>query len=302
MQIEQLYRDYSVQIADETSRHYRHGWVNVACPHCTGNPGFHLGYSIEDNYYRCFRCGWHPVNYTLSKLLHISEADVRTLVRQYGGMVTTKAPTHAPRIKAFKTPVTQSLLPAHAKYLEKRKFDPELIKQQWHIRSTTPVSTVDNINFKHRIFIPIMWDNAMVSYQARDVVGTSTAKYLMCPADRELINCKSILYGAQKHWTDTIICVEGVTDVWRFGVNAVATFGIQYKPVQMHLLARKFKRVVVVFDDDPQAIVQAKRLVAELNFRGTEAAIEQITGDPGDMSQQEADYLVKAILRRFKAM
>jgi len=56
-----------------------------------------------------------------------------------------------------------------------------------------------------------------------------------------------------------------------------------------------FKRIFVVYDDDPQAIVQAKKLIAELMFRGVEAIRVSIVGDPGSMKQDEADYFVKQL-------
>jgi hypothetical protein len=56
---------------------------------------------------------------------------------------------------------------------------------------------------------------------------------------------------------------------------------------------------VIVFDDDPQAIKQAQKLKAELNFCGVKCYIESVTGDPGGMDQDEADHLVKQVTRRF---
>jgi len=103
------------------------------------------------------------------------------------------------------------------------------------------------------------------------------------------------LYGKQEYWTDTGICVEGPTDVWRFGFQAFATSGIKYTPAQVRVIAKTFKRIFVVYDDDPQAVIQAKKLVAELQFRGLKAIRVTIEGDPGSMKQDEADYFVKQL-------
>jgi len=186
--------------------------------------------------------------------------------------------------------------PGHRKYLIRRKFDPDKLEREWGLLGTGPVSRLDRINYSRRILIPIHWDGKLVSFQTRDITGRSELKYLACSLEREKIPHKTILYGKQEAWNDTGICVEGVTDVWRLGPAAFAVFGIEYKPQQVRLIAKTFHRVAVVFDDDPQAVVQADKLVAELRFRGVDAWRVDIVGDPGDMDQDDADYLVREIV------
>ena len=91
--------------------------------------------------------------------------------------------------------------------------------------------------------------------------------------------------------------MEGPTDVWRMGVNSVCTSGIKYTPAQVRILAKNFKRIPVIFDDEPQAIIQANKLVADLKFRGVNSFRVDIKGDPGGLSQSEADYLVKQLIK-----
>ena len=120
---------------------------------------------------------------------------------------------------------------------------------------------------------------------------------MACPKERERIHHKHILYGKQEEWKSTGICVEGITDVWRFGIIAFATFGIEYTPVQLRQIAKTFQRVPVVFDgEESQSIKQANKLVADLKFRGVDAFRVDIDGDPGSMSQEEANYLIKQLI------
>jgi DNA primase len=119
---------------------------------------------------------------------------------------------------------------------------------------------------------------------------------MACPKDRELIPHKEILYGKQEYWKDNAICVEGPTDVWRFGVRSFAVSGIKFTPKQVRVMAKMFKRVAVCFDNDPQALIQANKLVGELKFRGVDAFRVDIEGDPGSMKQEDADYLVKQLI------
>jgi DNA primase len=84
--------------------------------------------------------------------------------------------------------------------------------------------------------------------------------------------------------------------VWRFGKISFCTFGIEYTRQQVRVIAKNFKRVFVAYDDDPQAVKQAKKLIADLKFRGVEAIFIPIVGDPANMSQKEANYLISQFI------
>jgi DNA primase len=168
--------------------------------------------------------------------------------------------------------------------------------------STSPLSSLDKIDYRNRILIPIYWEQEVVSFQARAISNKSKIKYKACPKEREAVPHQEVLYGKLGMGiqpTRTAICVEGVTDVWRLqpftSASVVGVFGIEFSPKQTRLLSRLFDSVVVIFDDDPQAVLQAKRLVSELRFRGTAAYHVAITGDPGGMSWTEAKNLTKQI-------
>lgn len=299
MDIISLYQDYSVNFLTEGNKHCREGWVNTPCPHCTGNEGYHLGYNLDGDYYVCWRCGSHPIPYTISKLIHVPYKEVHDIIKQYGLFISkTKEPVIKIRIKAHKLPSnTIPLAKNHRQYLEGRKFDVDKLEKTFNLLGTGPISKLDGIDYKHRIIMPFIWKGQQVSFDSRDITGKDPARYRACPLDRELIPHKEILYGKEEFWKETGICVEGITDVFRFGVNSFATSGIKYTPYQIVAIKKIFKRVAVCFDDDPQAIVQAKKLVSELRVRGVDAFRIDIVGDPGAMDQSEADYLVKQLMR-----
>ena len=302
MDIIQLYSDYSVNFLTEGHKHCRPGWVNTECPFCTGNPGYHLGFNLNGLFYVCWRRGWHPVVASLSLLLNLPETQVKSLIRKYGLLIPRVKPEEGAHVrlnnKLHKFPShTTPLASNHRKYLEGRNFDPDLIERTWQVVGTGPVSTLDNLNYRHRIVIPFIWNNRQVSFDSRDITGKAMNKYQACPLNRELIPHKSILYGRQDKWTDKGILVEGPTDVWRFGSSSFATSGIKYTPKQVREMARIFKRIAVCCDDDPQALIQANKIVAELKFRGVDAFRVDIEGDPGSMPQDEADYLVKQLIK-----
>ena len=299
MDIIRLYQDYSVDFLTEGHKHCREGWVNTPCPFCAGNPGYHLGYNIDDNYYMCWRCGWHPVAPTIATLLNINEQQARKILRQYGIIVPRLQKQPTTDIKKVEHTFPSGVGPCgtmHDIYLMLRKFDPEKIKKEWNILGTGPISVLDGIDYKFRIMIPFIWNGQQVSFDSRDITGKHPSKYMACPKNHEIIPHKEILYGKQDKWKETGILVEGPTDVWRLGTSSFAVSGIKYTNQQVREIFRVFKRVAVVFDDDPQAVVQANKIVAELKFRGVDAFRVNIVGDPGSMDQAEADYLVKQLI------
>ena len=305
MNITKLYDDFSIPYASSEDRHYRDGWVNVECPFCTGdNPGHHLGWNEDESYFTCWHCGGKRTVPTIAKLLKISEQKAKQIIRQYKGIVKTKQAKVTIRRKAHRLPSnTEPLSARHKNYLIDRGFDADYLEQKYGLLGTGPVSSLDGINYKFRIVAPIYWSGKQVSFQGRDITDRSKLKYITCPKDRELVFHKDILYMNEGSLPSDItvskytgICVEGITDVWRFGDSAFATFGIKYTHAQVRLIASLFKRVAVVFDDESQAIVQANKLVGELKFRGVDAWRVSVDGDPGAMKQTDADSLVKSII------
>jgi len=304
MEIERLFRDFGIEIAPEGNRHYRPGWINIVCPYCTGNPGYHLGFDKTQHYFFCWRCGWHPFLPTISTLLNLNTSETRGLIKKYDlsidftqhskKRIKDRIINHS--VHTFPSNTTKMLEP-HKKYLESRNFDPEKLEVEWGLVGTGPISNLGNLSFARRIIIPIIWERMQVSFTSRDITNKHPIRYLTCPKDSEYIHHKFILYGNQKKWTNSIICVEGPTDVWRLGSMACATFGIKYTNYQISELSERFDNILVYFDDDPQAIQQAEKLVAELTFRGKRARKITLPGDPASLSQDDADYLVKQFIQ-----
>ena len=299
MNIIQLYKDFNVPFATEGHKHCREGWVNTTCPFCTGNPGMHLGYNMADDFYVCWRCGWKATHKALALLIHVSEKEAKEIARKYGGKshVNSAVTVKVGQKKFRLPPSTAPMNDRHKRYLTKRKFDPEVIEKIWDVQGTGPISLMDGISFSHRLVIPIYWEDRIVSFQTRDITAKHSLRYITCPEQRERIKHKHIFYQAiPTKDSDACICVEGVTDAWRFGYGAIATFGIKYTKYQVREISKRFKKVFVVFDDDPQAIKQSEKLTAELILRGVDAYSIKIQGDPGDMAQADADALKKELL------
>lgn len=304
MDVLSLYQDNGVIHLTEGHKHCRPGWVNTPCPFCTGNPGFHLGATFDGAQFYCWRCGWKPPIKAIASVLKISERDARLMVGEYGGVrlikesITTDVIGKTP----YKLPSgLMGITESHKNYLRKRNFDPDKIINKWNLIGAGPVAMLDDgegrtISYARRIIAPIQWNGQDVSFQGRDITDSHLLKYLACPKSREIIHHKHILYGDQTQWRGVGLIVEGITDVWRLGPIAAATFGIEFTPRQVREIKRHFNKAPVLFDDEPQAIRKANELVKELRFRGVKSWRITIKGDPGAMSQDDADYLVKSIL------
>lgn len=288
MDIIGLYRDFGVDFRTEGQKHTRPGWVNVPCPFCTGNPGLHLGWNIEDEYYFCWRCGWHPTIKTVAEVVHVTEDEAENIIQQYGHIkISIKTKKIEKKQFAFPSNTTE-LKEVHRRYLKKRGFDPDEIIETWKVKATGPLSMLGNSNYRFRILIPYYWNGVPVSFDARDVTGKQKNKYQACPKEYELMEHKRILYGNQEKWDpDLGIIVEGPTDVWAMGEESCAVSGISFTPAQVRLISTIFKRVAIVFDYEPQAQIQASKLEAELKFRGVKAFKVKIDGDPGSRTKKE---------------
>jgi len=302
MDVIRLLHDHHIPFVTEGNKHCTEGWVNIHCPFCAGSRDYHLGISGDGKGAHCWRCGAHPVTKVLSQTLNLPESKVRAVLHKYQ-IVSGRQRVVEPKVSIFplKFPTPHKpLTPVYKNYLTQRGFDPDKLAREWQLIQTGPASYLDGIDYSHRLIIPIRWDGEVVSFQGRDVTGKSKLKYLSCPKRREKLHHKTILYGKQEYWQKSkgVIIVEGVTDVWRLGKDAAATFGIEFKMAQVIQLSKLHGRLFIVFDDEPQAQQQAKVLATKLRLLGKVVHIEKIKGDPGSLTQPDADHLVKELLLR----
>lgn len=302
MSIEKLFLDYNIPYITQGHKHSTEGWVNVNCPFCAGSQDFHLGIHEDMTGCHCWRCGGHSITDTLSELLKISKSEAWQLTEKYkDGIARKKVEEPRVSIHSLKYPAPYIKLNKFGKkYLENRGLDPEYIEEQWDILQTGPVSILDGILYGNRILIPIIWNDKVVSFQTRDITGKSDKKYLVCPMKREIIHHKNIVYGNQKYLekAKTIIIVEGVFDVWKFGLYSCATFGTAFKMEQVLQLAKYDTRFFIVFDNEHQAQEEARKLMIKLRGLGKEVYIEHVENDPGSMSISDANHFVHELIRR----
>lgn len=271
------------------------GWVNVQCCWCS-DPSYHLGIS-PDNFLNCWRCGTHgPITNYIKEVENIPHAKVVDIVEEFQ--------TYMPRSfeeeiqdkietgkKAILLPEMKELQTLHRNYLKKRRFDPDFLIEKYQLKGCYLTG-----EYKYRIIVPAIMAGKIVNFTGMDVTGQAKTKYKNCKNDASLIPMKHVLYNIDTV-RDTALIVEGVTDVWRMGDGAVAVMGMEYTQEQIRLLYTKgVKKVVVMFDKGILEKKKANRLADALSvLLPIVEVIELVSGDPADLSDEEAEKLREEI-------
>lgn len=292
--------DFRIDTAPRSHQHSRQGWINVECPFCSGHKGWHLGWCIKDNYFRCYRCGWHPIEKVIGALSHlITDREIWFLLKKYQGEssedLSSKEDFIRPENITYPAGTT-FMTERHKNYLRSRDFDPDKLEKQWGLLGTDHLG-----EYRFRILAPITFKGKVVSFQCRDITDKQTAKYLPCQKEQEVVPYKHLLYGWDQVPASVSSCivVEGITGVWRLGPGSLCTFGVEYTASQLRLLASRFERIFTLFDPD-MAGDKAEKMVNELRALGREAEQFEITlpdFDSGNIPQAEADKLMKEAIR-----
>lgn len=200
-------------------------------------------------------------------------------------------------------------------YLAGRGFDPAKIGRFYNVHWCTKS---DRFICQDRLIIPIYHRKKMVGWQARaaydcDWKQSYVPKYYTAPGTPR----RQILYNfGNAVYYQTGVIVEGVTDVWRVGPQAVCTLGATMTMQQQSLFKRGFKNYagVLLFDPDVKDKVKEKvdQLVAAMatKLKSGFCRVNLPEGtDPGSLdrsflrpyiAQQAAEHGVKINWKRRK--
>lgn len=270
------------------------GWIGIRCPFCD-DPSSHLGLELGgEQRINCLRCGGKSLINIITEL--IPDHRWLKILKQYStNTIDIQEVFKGKEGRGEEVPECKlpeecfQLMTRHRKYLIDRGFNSIQLEREWNIKGTSTIG-----NYKFRIIIPIYYENKLVSFQGRDITGRQKDKYKTCYGT----TIKNYLYGMDYVTKDKIIVAEGVTDVWRLGKgNAVATFGIEFTRRQLNILVkRKFRKIGILFDNEPQAQEQADKLTESLNcFSGMKAIKLKLPKgkDPARLSKKEIEKIFK---------
>ncbi len=247
------------------------GWVGIQCLYCPDHHN-HLGVHL---YYKNFSCWLCHTKGSITELICDLEdtnygAALRRLDEFQG--VEQLEPEERQRLEDDgKTAVLpdgcRPLSKAHKFFLQRnRKFDPDRLVRDWGVQSGPVMG-----DWRHRIIIPVVVEGRTLTFVGMDHTGEKQVKYKAAAVEESFIPTSELVYGGD-YAGRTAVIVEGITDVWRIGRGAVATFGMTPGPRRVaHLCRLPVEEYFVMYDGEEQADKHALVLVEQLRAANKEA-------------------------------
>jgi len=185
-------------------------------------------------------------------------------------------------------------------FLASRGFEPLDLERDWRVGfvpkgAVYPSGDKQEEFREDRLFIPVFSRRRLMYWQARALVDASwqKKKYLN-QKNTNGIGKASLLYNMDRAWKyPRVTIVEGVTDVWRIGFDAVSIFGTHISEEQLRLMKVLWGhagQACICLDEDAydKAREQARRLEQEKVFPGGVVVVKLDKGrDPADYDTEE---------------
>lgn len=288
------------------------GCLTIHCPCCPPNdpdPSRHGNLDPETGGYSCWRCkGSHPA-VVIARAGRISVQAAQDLIRKNTTGDVNVQRKNFEYAQEIKLPGSQRPEEIHTKYLNSRGFDVDELIFYYGIRFTGMMERWNGTDWGFRIIIPVFDEkNELVSFQGRAIFKQQEPRYLFPPKERQIQDCKTLLYGANLCGGEkSVVVVEGVMDAWKGGRGVVCTFGTSVTNEQIYALS-KYRRVLLAFDNEPAAKEHARDLARQLSAIGTEVYIvdtnfglneDGSVRDIGDLPTSEARKFVEDLKRKF---
>jgi len=273
--IVQFCKDYNVEYRTE-GKNVSEGWIGLQDVYANSDNGYHLGFNTYGSYLYSWKSGGHSLNQYLQDLLSINFFEATKITKEYDKYQVTDIFKRKKKFDIVETPTT----PIIRNFIRHRRYNAKKLVEKYDLRG-------DGYN----MVIPIYYNGSIVSYQTRNV---REKFYIGCANDKSIMNYKDILYPLDNCTEDWCVVVEGIFDAYRLGDNAVCSFGTSWTKKQATLLASRFKRVIIMYDDEVEAQRKAKKLGAELEMMGVDVDIESDflrimeASDPDNLSGKQA--------------
>lgn len=277
-------KDYGIEYRT-AGKNVTSGWVEIRCPICN-DPSMHCGISPTGGY-NCWRCGGGSLEQLLEVLCTREKLDVQKTLQKYTTVeqIVTTNKRRGIQSRKIQLPneADKVFYETHYNYLINRRFNPETIIKDYDLYVTHNVG-----DYKFRFILPIYMEERIVSFTGLDFTKKQSPKYLNAKDNMSIISVKDCLYNIDS-CHDKCIIVEGPVDVWRWGIGSIATFGTQFTSRQVYeIVKRDFSEIFIMYDGEPHAQKQAKKLANFLcgNHSKVEIIELPIGQDPDDQSDE----------------
>lgn len=192
-------------------------------------------------------------------------------------------------------------------YIEKRRFDPDMLAKIWDVRFCTdapedsqgfvPGTRVITRMVKGRIIVPVYRSGDLVGWQARTLTNQEP-KYYTMPGLKK----SQMLYNGDRAAKSRFgVVVEGVFDAFRVGERAVALLGKSMSHHQKQLTLAYWGSGALCILLDADAVEDMERISGMLGkdaFRwGSFCLTLPPDMDPADMDQEELWGLIVSYAR-----
>ena len=298
MNFEKLFKDYNLDYSTKTNR----GWVNLKCPYCGGS-SYKFGFNPKDDYCTCFACGSHPLRKSLSIVLSVPLKDLDDVLINYqgrNGVLNELNEKKSPKPVKLELP-TDTFISAERKYLKSRGFNPSYLNEKYNV-----VGGGMTGSWKYRIIIPLIVGGRIVSWTGRSILSKDKLEELKIPRyknlsiDDSVIDCKSTLFNLDNCPGKTVVLTEGPMDVLKFDGPAICSFGTQMTEIQLKIIADRFNKVFVMFDNETEAQKKAKKYGIQLSSLGVDVEIVDAfsdfnRNDMGECSESEIKQIKKEL-------
>lgn len=276
--------------------------VNVNCPYCdTKSTSFNLGFNPAGNYYHCWKSKHnYPIRQVLSTLLNVSESSIDNILIDYQGVGETLSEKKISNIKYLELP-TNTFTKAERKYLKSRDFDPKYLYKKYHVVG----GGIDG-DWKFRIIIPVYYQGQLLSWTGRSILSKDKLKQLDIPRyknlsiEKSVKNIKELFFNIDNCKSDTVVLTEGAFDVLRFDGNAICSMGTELTESQINLLASRFRKIFILFDNEPEAQKKARKFGLQLSSIGIDIEVVNAyedfgKNDMGECSREEIEIIKKEL-------
>ncbi len=284
-----LFKDYRILYSTTVNR----GWTNVSCPYCdTKVDSFNMGFN-PDGHCNCWKCGNHDIKDVLSLVLRIPRREVEDVLKVYRGRLSSDIVTKRKALAQSLELPTEGFTKAERKYLKNRDYDPDYLHEKYGL-----VGGGITGRWKGRIIIPIYYNHRLVSWTARSILPKDEIKAFKIPRYKNLsieesvMNPKDTFFNLDNCRHDEVVLTEGSFDVMRFGDDWMCSLGTQLTQNQLRILSERFKKVYIMFDNEPEAQEKARLFGMQIASMGLEVEVvdaysEFNVNDGGDCNAEQ---------------